>query len=156
MNQEDEIMENRTNGKSNSIFNILIWGFALSILFFPLPVFAGETRGIDGQEEATNITLITGDTVVAYNISGKVNYSILPSETGIDRTHQIITSPQGTYFIPADISLEVVETTPASTKDILLALTSIRPYPLICKAGSIPRILIQWLLVLKSHPVYQN
>ena len=66
-------------------------------------------KGNSNNISNINITLITGDTVAAYNISGNVTYSILPAKTGINRTYQIMVSPQGTYFIPNNVDLKKVD-----------------------------------------------
>ncbi len=74
----------------------------LFLLFLSLPVFAAE------KAEISKVTLITGDGITAYNISGKITYSILP-EKGGSRNYQIIESPKGTYFIPDDVDLKKVD-----------------------------------------------
>ncbi len=78
-------------------------------LFSISPVLGLSNHGGVDEAGMLNITLITGDTVAAHNISGKVTYSILPSKTGISRNYQIIKSPQGTYFIPDDADLKRVD-----------------------------------------------
>src|SRR5574337_298911 len=85
------IIKRHTLGPSASILVLMF------MLFFAVPAFAVGTSN-SGIEK--NITLITGDTVVVHNISGKITYSILPYKTGISRSYQIIQSSKSTYFIP--------------------------------------------------------
>ncbi len=86
---------------------------AIALVLILLSAVSGyggiNEKGNSNNVSNINITLITGDTVAAYNISGNVTYSILPAKTGMNRTYQIMVSPQGTYFIPNNVDLKKVD-----------------------------------------------
>jgi len=113
--KKDKFNKSWTARKNGVASNSLMDRFTLLILILLISVplafgYVNPESGGTDKATVTNITLITGDTIAVYNVSGKITYSILQDNTTvIHKNYQIINSPRGTYFIPDNVDLKKLD-----------------------------------------------